>query len=47
MDARTEFQMILGEDGTPAFVVGDTLIPGEDLEALKAAIERARGRVAR
>ena len=37
----------LGIEGTPAFVVGDTLIPGEDLEALKAAIERARGRVAR
>lgn len=34
----------LGITGTPAFIVGDTLIPGEDLEGLKAAIERARGR---
>lgn len=28
----------LGIDGTPAFIVGDTLIPGADPEALKAAI---------
>jgi protein-disulfide isomerase len=25
-------------DGTPAFIVGDTMIPGADLPALKAAI---------
>ena len=30
--------------GTPAFIIGDTLIPGEDLEAVKAAIEKARGK---
>ena len=29
--------------GTPAFVIGDTLVPGEDLEAVKAAIAKARG----
>lgn len=29
-------------EGTPAFVVGDRLIPGADLDALKAAIEDAR-----
>lgn len=29
-------------EGTPAFIVGDRLIPGADLEALKAAIEDAR-----
>ena len=28
----------LAIDGTPAFIIGDTLIPGADLEALKAAI---------
>jgi len=28
----------LGIEGTPAFIVGDTLIPGADPEALKAAI---------
>lgn len=28
----------LGIDGTPAFIVGDTLIPGADPDALKAAI---------
>jgi protein-disulfide isomerase len=29
-------------DGTPAFIVGDTMVPGADMAALKAAIERAR-----
>jgi protein-disulfide isomerase len=29
-------------DGTPAFIVGDTMVPGADMTALKAAIERAR-----
>ncbi|MDB5442755.1 MAG: protein-disulfide isomerase, partial [Phenylobacterium sp.] len=29
-------------EGTPAFVVGDTLIPGADLAALRAAISVAR-----
>ena len=28
----------LAIDGTPAFIIGDTLIPGADPEALKAAI---------
>jgi protein-disulfide isomerase len=32
----------LGIDGTPAFVVGDQIIHGADLNALKAAIETAR-----
>jgi protein-disulfide isomerase len=34
----------LNIDGTPAFIVGDTLIPGEDLDAVKAAIDKARGK---
>ena len=29
-------------DGTPAFIVGDTLIPGADLPALRAAITQAK-----
>jgi protein-disulfide isomerase len=29
-------------DGTPAFIVGDTMIPGADMPALKAAIDRAK-----
>jgi protein-disulfide isomerase len=29
-------------DGTPAFIVGDILIPGADIPALKAAIAKAR-----
>ena len=29
-------------DGTPAFIVGDTMIPGADMPALKAAIARAK-----
>jgi protein-disulfide isomerase len=32
----------LGIEGTPAFVVGDTLIPGADLNALRAAITVAK-----
>ncbi|MFL5294930.1 MAG: DsbA family protein [Phenylobacterium sp.] len=29
-------------DGTPAFIVGDTMIPGADIPALKAAIAKAK-----
>ena len=29
-------------DGTPAFVIGDTMIPGADMAALKAAITQAK-----
>ena len=29
-------------EGTPAFIVGDRLIPGADVAALKAAIQEAR-----
>lgn len=32
----------LGIQGTPAFIVGDVLIPGADAEALKAAVEQAK-----
>jgi protein-disulfide isomerase len=32
----------LGIEGTPAFIVGDTLVPGEDMEAVDAAIAVAR-----
>ena len=32
----------LGIDGTPAFVIGDKIIPGADMEALRAAIDAAR-----
>ncbi len=31
-------------EGTPAFIVGDTLIPGADMEALTAAIAQARAK---
>jgi protein-disulfide isomerase len=30
-------------DGTPSFIVGNTMIPGADIPALKAAIAAARG----
>jgi protein-disulfide isomerase len=33
-------------EGTPAFIVGDTMVPGADMEALYAAIDRARGKAA-
>jgi protein-disulfide isomerase len=32
----------LGIEGTPAFVIGDTLVPGDDTDAVNAAIRRAR-----
>lgn len=32
----------LAIDGTPAFIVGDTMIPGADIPALKAAIAAAK-----
>lgn len=31
-------------DGTPGFVIGDTLVPGADWDAVKAAIAQARAR---
>ena len=34
----------LGLEGTPAFVIGDVLIPGADMNALRAAIADARRR---
>ena len=32
----------LGVDGTPTFIVGDVVVPGEDMDALRAAIGEAR-----
>ena len=32
----------IGVQGTPAFIIGETMIAGADIEALKAAIEDAR-----
>ena len=32
----------LSIDGTPTFVIGDTIVPGEDIDAVKAAIFTAR-----
>jgi protein-disulfide isomerase len=32
----------LGVQGTPAFIVGGTMIPGDDTDALHAAIAAAR-----
>jgi protein-disulfide isomerase len=29
-------------DGSPAFIVGDVMVPGADMPALKAASDRAR-----
>jgi protein-disulfide isomerase len=32
----------LGIDGTPAFVIGDTIVPGDDTDAVNTAINQAR-----
>jgi protein-disulfide isomerase len=34
----------IGAQGTPTFIVGDTVIPGEDMDAVRAAISKARGK---
>ncbi len=41
LSAVKQLAITLGIDGTPAFVIGDTLIPGEDPDALRAAIKDA------
>jgi len=39
--AVKQLAITLGIDGTPAFVIGDTLIPGEGADALRTAIKAA------
>jgi protein-disulfide isomerase len=34
----------MGIEGTPAFIIGDTLVPGEDMDEVNAAIAAARNR---
>jgi len=41
LSAVKQLAITLGIDGTPAFVIGDTLIPGEDPDGLRAAIKAA------
>jgi protein-disulfide isomerase len=33
----------LSVDGTPTFIIGDTVVPGEDMDAVQDAIDKARG----
>ena len=40
--ATHDLAATLGVDGTPAFIVGDTNIPGEDMDSLRAAIAAQR-----
>jgi protein-disulfide isomerase len=41
-----ELAQAIGVNGTPAFVVGGSVIPGADLDALRAAIRKARPKAA-
>jgi protein-disulfide isomerase len=41
LDVR-ELAQTLGIQGTPAFVVGEVIVPGADMKALTAAIDKAR-----
>jgi protein-disulfide isomerase len=41
LSAVKQLAITLGIDGTPAFVIGDTLIPGEDPDGLRAAVKAA------
>jgi protein-disulfide isomerase len=34
----------IGAQGTPTFLIGDTVVPGEDMDAVHAAINKARGK---
>ena len=42
--ATRHLAVTLGIEGTPAFIVGDTMIPGEDMDAVHAAINAAKAR---
>jgi protein-disulfide isomerase len=42
--ATRRLAVALGVEGTPAFIVGDTMIPGEDMDAVRAAINAQRAR---
>jgi protein-disulfide isomerase len=40
--AVRKLAMGLGIDGTPAFIIGDAMVPGDDMKAVTAAIAAAR-----
>jgi protein-disulfide isomerase len=40
--ATRKLAVSLGVEGTPAFIIGDSMIPGEDMDAVRAAINTAR-----
>jgi protein-disulfide isomerase len=42
--ATRKLAVSLGVEGTPAFIVGNSMIPGEDMDAVRAAINTARAR---
>jgi protein-disulfide isomerase len=41
LSAVKQLAITLGIEGTPAFIIGDTLIPGEDPDGLRAAVKQA------
>ena len=42
LTAVKQLAITLGIDGTPTFIVGDSMIPGEDPDGLRAAVAAAR-----
>lgn len=40
--AVRKLALSIGVDGTPGFVIGDTLVAGEDMDAVRAAIAKAK-----
>ena len=44
LSAVKQLAITLGIEGTPAFIIGDTLIPGEDPDGLRAAVKAAGGK---
>jgi protein-disulfide isomerase len=42
--ATRHLALALGQDATPVFIIGDTVVPGEDMQAVHAAIDAARAK---
>jgi protein-disulfide isomerase len=42
--ATRHLALTLGQDATPVFIIGDTVVPGEDMQAVHAAIDAARAK---
>jgi protein-disulfide isomerase len=44
LDDTRKLAKALNIQGTPAFIIGDTMIPGADVEAIRVAITQAKAK---